>query len=344
MKTKCYYALLISLSLFTACNENENSENLTNQTAPSLKTELAFPGQSGEIKKGFYQGVPVTYEVIEGQYVMGGDVILPKEHVYDSLDGLVLEPGQKPNAKKRSAGATTNRWPNSTVYYTIGSAPNKSYVRNAIAHWQSKTNLKFVKRTNQPNYISFDGGSGCSSAIGMQGGRQVVTLGTNRQPCQQGSVIHEIGHAIGLFHEQSRSDRDSYVKIIDENIIPNMKYNFDKYSIRYHGSDNTPFDFNSIMMYADWSFSKNGRPTITRLNGSSYSTQRNGLSPRDIAGIKKMYPSSAGGDTSGGTTYHNNQDYTLHGLKVHRQNNLWWFHDGKDWRQVELKGTSWYYV
>lgn len=337
MKTTCYYALLISLSLFTACSEDENVEKTIDQVNPLTKTELAFPNKSGEIKEGFYQGVPVTYEVIDGQYVMGGDVILPKEDVYDSLDGLILKPGQKTNAK-RSAGLTTNRWPNNTVYYSINpNLPNQYRVTDAISHWQSKTNLKFIQRSNQPNYIYFSYGRGCSSTLGMQGTQQILSLD---QGCSTGAAIHEIGHAVGLFHEQSRSDRDSHVRIIKKNIKPNMLYNFKKYTARgYQGSDNTPFDFNSIMMYADWSFSINGLPTITKLDGSLYAYQRNGLSPRDIAGIKIMYPS-----TGGTTVYQNNQYYTIYGLKVYRYSDVWWFLDGNDWKRVELKGTEWFYL
>lgn len=56
----------------------------------------------------------------------------------------------------------------------------------------------------------------CHTPVGYHGRRSDVTLGTG---ClRKGTVMHEVLHALGFWHEQSRADRDNYVKIHFENI------------------------------------------------------------------------------------------------------------------------------
>lgn len=71
-----------------------------------------------------------------------------------------------------------------------------------------------------------------------------------------------------MFHGQSRADRDKYIDINYQNIIPGKEYNFNKINHNYFML--ASFDFESIMCYNSYSFSKNGLPTMTKKDGTTF--------------------------------------------------------------------------
>ncbi|XP_027039031.1 blastula protease 10-like [Pocillopora damicornis] len=129
-----------------------------------------------------------------------------------------------------------------------------------MRQWTRGTCVRFRRRRRERAYVRFIRGSDCSSYVGRVGRRQDVSLHID---CwTTGTVAHEIGHALGFWHEQSRPDRDRYVRILWQNIQRGEKHNFRKRRRSESSSLGVRYDYRSVMHYSPRAFSKNGRPTI----------------------------------------------------------------------------------
>ncbi|KAJ3593043.1 hypothetical protein NHX12_005381 [Muraenolepis orangiensis] len=176
------------------------------------------------------------------------------------------------------------------IPYTVNrafSSSDKSKIQNAMQSFHQRTCLRFVPRRNQYDFISFENRDGCYSGLGKTGGMQVLSL--NRRGCMHHGIIqHEINHALGFQHEQTRSDRDKYVRINWQNIEPRMAYNFHRQNTN---NLNTPYDYSSIMHYGKTAFSiQYGKDSITPIPNSRVQIgQRRGMSQTDILRINRLY-------------------------------------------------------
>jgi astacin len=255
----------------------------------SSGTEQHKPGVTGEIRSGVIQRntlppAVVQYEVIDGLAIFEGDIILGRAEAID------ITP--RPVPKAIVITGDQYRWRNGVIPFQIDpNLPNQARVTNAIRHWEQNTSMRFVQRTNEADFITFRPGDGCSSFVGRQGGEQFINLAAG---CGLGAVIHEIGHAVALWHEQSREDRDRFVTINWENIEPDKAHNFNQHIS--DGDDVGPYDYGSIMHYGEFDFAID--PTIPTIVTPQDVGQRNGLSAGDIAAIRRIYYFQRRGDSA----------------------------------------------
>ncbi|XP_044008445.1 hatching enzyme 1.2-like [Aphidius gifuensis] len=192
-------------------------------------------------------------------------------------------------------------WKNRTVSYVISPLyKTQDYITiyKAITYLNYMTCINFVPWDEvSKDFIiiwPMKYPSGCWSFIGRFGGAQLLSLQPpdERGPnClgDEGRAIHELMHALGIFHEQARADRDDFVDIHYENIMPDFLINFDKQSLE-NTTYSYEYDYQSIMHYGSFYFSKNpGKPTITPKIPGAILGQRKSMTKTDCLKVNELY-------------------------------------------------------
>jgi hypothetical protein len=243
-----------------------------------------------QIRRGIYRGMPVTYVVKNGKAVFQGDIVLEK---VEAVTPQVIQP---------SFGISYSQylWPKVgsqyQIPYIITSGTGDLTNLNAAIKQFNKTfsNIKFVARVAQTDYVNFyfdpsNNTGECEATVGRAGGEQAVGgSGGSSNPCALGTILHEMGHTIGLWHEQSRPDRNTYVSVNYDNLIKGSISNFNQI---YDNAQTfgTLFDYASIMEYPAFSFSRNGGPVIESIPAGIPLSNFVGYTATDIDGIERLY-------------------------------------------------------
>eukprot|EP00112_Aurelia_sp_Birch-Aquarium-sp1_P022417 Seg6310.2 transcript_id=Seg6310.2/GoldUCD/mRNA.D3Y31 product="Zinc metalloproteinase nas-15" protein_id=Seg6310.2/GoldUCD/D3Y31 len=224
----------------------------------------------------------------ENPDVFEGDLKLDKEDIDEATKGSLT---------RRDAVVGASRvWKEGKVPYILDKTfdeKRKKTLKEAIKEFNDKTCIKVVPKTAQDkDYIRFFVDRGCyATSVGKRrrGGELKISIG---EGCNwKGTIVHEIMHAIGFYHEQSRLDRDRYISIIWQNIQRNRESQFWNYG---HGEADylgEPYDFDSVMHYHKTAFSIDGqRPTIIAKDKPQRRLgQRKGLSQVDVNQVNKLY-------------------------------------------------------
>ncbi|KIO75624.1 hypothetical protein TH53_19610 [Pedobacter lusitanus] len=276
-------AALITVSSLSSCKKSIDAENSLSNSASEtgVKAETYYPKNTGNAIQAYYRGNLVDLlEIDNGRYLFEGDVVLNKKDI--SLPG-------EPRTESTVDG---NMWTGKKLYYKFA----KGIPDNLKTMWNTATKmwtdaglgLEFVaidsNDVTHPDYVELtqnSDGSAFTSGIGKVGGRMELSIDPSKKAgWTAGNVAHEIGHALGLQHEQTRSDRDLFTIVNTSTLSASWKY---QYLIKSNAIGVGPFDYSSIMMYP----SQTG--ILTKLDGTGWAYNRANLTQTDILGINYKY-------------------------------------------------------
>ncbi|MEO8099044.1 MAG: M12 family metallopeptidase [Acidobacteriota bacterium] len=232
---------------------------------------------------GFLDGQPITYQIIDGAAIFQGDII--------------LAPGApdagKPLAARASSFYTGNLWPGGVIPYEIDAAipaATLARVQTAIDTWNSYgTPIHLQPRAGETSYVRFTRKTtppvgACSSSVGRSGAAQSILV---EDSCGTSTLVHEIGHTVGFWHEQARIDRNFNVTVLYENVAKAYAGNFTIQSVS--GQDIAGYEYGSSMHYGAFEFSGNGFPVLETVPPGIPMGETSGMNAADLDAVSRKY-------------------------------------------------------
>lgn len=271
-------------------------ENRAGSAQVSVRRSGIPGAQPSAIQSGTWQGRPAVYSVLNGMAIVEGDIILGTAEELSAAEDRLSGHGKQ----IRHYGFTDSHrallWPLvGSVFqipYTIqnGSANVNaaiSYVNTVLAGV-----LQLVPQTSEANYVTFNlnpsagGGEGCQSSVGMIGiGQQFISGSAG---CTVASLVHEIGHTIGLLHEHQRPDRNAWVTFTPINADkPLIAGNLDFFTTNMQPIG--LYDYSSVMHYPPFEFTKNNLPVLESIPPGIPLGNNTGFSAGDLDQVSRLY-------------------------------------------------------
>lgn len=304
---------LITLTSFTLLYSCQQAE-----FESTSKSEIF--NKKGNMIRVDYQGNKLTvFKDLDGNYIFNEDILLYKKDVKELNEPLISNLYSKADATMNDWDVTETVnaliWPTTNLSYKIDPnmpAEQKDFIKEGIADWESKTDIRMTESTTTHQVYFKRVNSGCRAYLGYPGNAQEVNTVNLSATCDKLSVIHEIGHVFGMIHEHQRVDRDNFITIssrtmnyIKEIYGPNSPIGNYYWSIIHNLkkeatnlADPFNFDAESAMMYGSYprnnltlknDLESKHYPLYTMKDGSEIPRPLHGLSVKDVNWLKYHY-------------------------------------------------------
>ena len=250
MNNRIVIFVFAGMSILFSC-ENKKLTDL-DQHLKIDEFEAEYSKGRGAIKEGYFGGVKITDEIVDGKNYFEGDILIPDQLINN--DKL-----------------------------------NRQH--QAISKWNNNTGLKFIKRTVETDYVVFTfSADGCYSNLWEKGGRQFIRLSNDcKKGNVKHEIGNALGLMHQHSNPNKNINLMVHWNRLKNNRAHNYSTGFQKNNPNKIQKGN--IDFTSIMMYSCYGFSRSPNlPTLTKSDGiSTWPLNRSALSKKDIEIMNLLY-------------------------------------------------------
>ncbi|XP_067665339.1 zinc metalloproteinase nas-36-like isoform X2 [Haliotis asinina] len=208
-----------------------------------------------------------TEVLLLNEVLFQGDIRLRVEEAREILNSI------SKRRRKRKITADQDKWWTLPIPYRFDdkmrfNMTEKGHILEGVRHWEENTCIRFQEvpaDTSLKPVLLFRKHTGCWSYVGKENAFKLQEISVGEGCFSLGIVVHELGHAIGFWHEHSRPDRDNHIRVKYENVRDGEDFNFLKESWRYLDNLDIPYDIGSVMHYGSTAFSVGSKTTIETL-------------------------------------------------------------------------------
>ncbi|KAJ1354709.1 Astacin (Peptidase M12A) [Parelaphostrongylus tenuis] len=243
--------------------QDEIRNELSSQQAPTLEDTMQ---DHRHVRRDHVRASGDTIEEINmisgvNMALYQGDMILTEQQASEVLADIKENEGGYRSKRQafRDNNYPNTTWPTGVNYYFYNASSDAVRLfRKAAILWGTDTCINFGETYAAEDAIVVIESAGCWSHVGRIGGKQLLSLGAG---CEAVSIAaHELAHAMGFYHTQSRHDRDNFITLDVYNIQQGWETQFTKQTPETNYNYNITYDYGTIMHYGATSASANGQP------------------------------------------------------------------------------------